>query len=750
VRAQGFRFATRFVGLILLVHCEGEPPPREPSSPLPLVPTVPAPTTPPPAPTTTRYGAPLAPKRPVTDTYFDTTVTDDYRWLESWSDPAVREWSEAQNRATRAFLDALPGRKAIHDRVEALLTAHSPAYASLVWKKAGLFALEQHPPKQQAFLVLLKSEASTEGERVLVDPNALDPSGKTTIDFFVPSRDGRLVAVSLSSGGTESGDVHIYEVATGKALPDVVTRVNGGTAGGSVAWNGDGSGFFYTRYPRPGERPPADVDFYQEVYFHKLGAPESADEYSLGKDAPRIAEFHLTTSEDGKYLLASMEMGDGGQYAHWLLDPSRGKDAWRPVAKLEDGIRSAEFGLDGNVYLLDVHGAPRGRIVRVSPTKPELAPADVVVPEGALAVERFTVTRARVYVEYQNGGLSELRAFPLRNATAAPRLVPLLTVPIPPVSSIEELVRGDGDDVLYRDQSMTEAPAWYRYRGVDGTNVKTALFETAPESDMSGAEVVRETCTSKDGTSVPMTILRNKGTALDGTNPTLLTGYGGFGLSRIPRFRPIRKLWLEHGGVIVDTNLRGGNEFGEAWHDAGRLTRKQNVFDDFLACARRLIDERYTSPAKLAIIGGSNGGLLMGAAMTQAPELFRAVVSYVGYYDMLRFETAPNGAFNATEYGSVKDPEQFKALYAYSPYQHVKDGAVYPAALFLTGANDPRVDPFHSRKFVARLQAATGGEGPILLRTSGDTGHGIGSPLGAQIEEESDVYAFLVSELGVK
>jgi prolyl oligopeptidase len=276
---------------------------------------------------------------------------------------------------------------------------------------------------------------------------------------------------------------------------------------------------------------------------------------------------------------------------------------------------------------------------------------------------------------------------------------------------------------------------------------KTALAATSA-ADFRGIEVLRETCKSKDGTSVPVSVLRAAGAHADGARPTILTGYGGFGLSRVPRFRPYVLAWLEQGGIYADANIRGGGEFGEDWHHAGNLEHKQNVFDDFYGCAQHLVQAGYTKPEKLAIWGGSNGGLLMGAELTQHPEAFKAVVAQVGIFDMLRVERDSNGAFNVTEYGSVNDQAQFAALYGYSPYQHVRDGVAYPATLFMTGANDPRVDPYHSRKMVARLQAATSSDAPILLRTSANTGHGIGTPLDAQIEELTDIYGFLFRELG--
>jgi prolyl oligopeptidase len=319
-------------------------------------------------------------------------------------------------------------------------------------------------------------------------------------------------------------------------------------------------------------------------------------------------------------------------------------------------------------------------------------------------------------------------------------------LPILPVSSVGAVERV-GEDLLVRNESFVEPPAWYRFTAADGKVTKTALAQTSPW-DFSRIEVVREEAVSRDGTRVPLNILRPKGIRLDGGNPTLLTGYGGFNIALSPSFSRVSAAWLEQGGVIAVANLRGGSEFGEAWHRAGALTYKRNVFDDFYACARWLAEKGYARPEKLAIEGGSNGGLLMGAALTQHPEAFRAVVAHVGYFDSLRVEAAPNGVFNTTEYGSVKDPVQFRALYDYSPYHHVKDGTHYPAVLFMTGANDPRVEPFHSRKMVARLQAS-GTRQPVLLRTSSGSGHGFGTALSERIAQAVDVHAFLFAELGV-
>jgi len=586
-------------------------------------------------------------------------------------------------------------------------------------------------------LVLLKSADDLESERVVLDPNQLDPTGGTEIDFFVPSLDAKYVAVSLSKGGSESGDVHVYEVASGKEIEAPIPRVNGGTAGGSVAWNADGSGFYFTRYPRAGERPPEDLTFYQQIYFHRLSTDARQDSYSLGKEFPRIAEIQLRASDDGRYLLAAMENGDGGEYAYYLLGPD---GQWHQIGRLSDEIADAEFGADGNLYLLSHLNAPKGKILKTPLTQPRVSDAQTVVPESRVAIESFLPIGNMLYTADQVGGPSQLRSFDTAGKLQG-------VVPILPISSVDQLVRSNDGALLFRNTSFLEPPAWYRYDPATKMVTRTALHETAA-ADFSDAEVVREFAISKDGTRVPLNIIRRKGARLDGKNPVLLTGYGGYSVNITPDFSLKRKTLLEHGFVLAIANLRGGGEYGEAWHKAGNLTKKQNVFDDFAACARYLIDHKYTNAAKLAIEGGSNGGLLMGAVLTQHPELFGAVVSHVGIYDMLRVELQPNGAFNVTEFGTVKEPDQFRALYAYSPYHHVVDGTNYPAVLFLTGDNDPRVDPLNSRKMTARLQAS-GAKRPVLLRTSSNSGHGIGTTLSEFLAEQADVQAFLFDQLGV-
>ncbi len=682
--------------------------------------------------------APDTPKKPVTTEYHGVTVEDPYQWLESDEDSKVKAWSDAQNQQTRKYLDSFPDRAAIEKQLQEWYAKTSPNYFSLVSRPGILFAMKFQPPKQQPLLVTLASADDLKSEKVVLDPNVLDAKGTTTIDWFVPSLDGKYIAMSLSKGGSEDGTLHFYETATGKALPDTIAHVQYPTAGGSAAWNADSTGVFYTRFPRKGERPDADLNFYQQIYFHKLGTPDTDDKYSIGKDFPRIAEINLAASRDGKYILATVANGDGGEFAHYLLGPD---GTWKQITQFSDQIKLARLGRDNALYLLSRADAPRGKVLRLPLDVPELKNAAEIIASGEAVIEQIVPGTDALYVADLLGGPSQIRRFDLNGKNEA-------KISTPQISAVQELLALEDGSLLFRDVSYTDPAAWFHCLNGKTEPVKTALQSTSPVS-FADIEVRREFATSKDGTKIPLNVLSRKGMKRDGNNPTLLYAYGGYGISMSPNFDFTRRLWFDRGGVYVVANIRGGGEFGEEWHKAGNLTKKQNVFDDFAAAAQYLIKENYTRPAKLAIQGGSNGGLLMGAMITQHPDLFRAVVSSVGIYDMLRVELAPNGAFNVTEFGTVKDPDQFKALYAYSPYHHVVDGTKYPAVLMMTGANDGRVAPYHSRKMTARLLAANKSENPILLRTSSSAGHGIGTALSERIKQSADIYAFLFGQLGM-
>ncbi|HTI99971.1 MAG TPA: prolyl oligopeptidase family serine peptidase [Dongiaceae bacterium] len=678
------------------------------------------------------------PREPVTNVYHGVTVVDDYQWLEAATNPAVGAWTRAQNERTRAYFDGLNFHDGVAEELEQLLADESASYAVAFRRGDIIFALRNKPPAQQPVLVRLNSVFRPALWKTVFDPNAWNTNGTTAMDWFVPSPDGRLVAVSLSENGSEAGTLHIFETATGRPLPDIIPGVQFPTGGGSAAWNADGTGIFYTRYPHAGERPEADLNFYQQVWFHRLGQPVGADTYEIGRDFPRIAETELESSQDGQWLLATVANGDGGDFAHYLRNAA---GEWRQLTHFEDGVKQIKFGPDGALYLRSLQNAPHGKILRLPLGDWDLSQARVVVPAGEGVIQDFEPAAHGLYVNELLGGPSRLRFY--RQDNPEP-----LEVPVPPVSTVSGLHCWHEDDLLFANSGYLTPTAWFEWTPGDPAPRATALHTISPAS-FDDIEVVREFATSKDGTKIPLNILRKKGLKFDGNNPTILYGYGGYGINMTPHFNPTLRVWFDAGGVYAIANLRGGSEYGEEWHQAGNLTHKQNVFDDFIACAEYLIAQKYTQPARLAAMGESNGGLLMGAFLTQRPDLARAVVSRVGIYDMLRVELDPNGSFNVTEFGSVKDPAQFQALYAYSPYHHVRAGTAYPAVLFPCGENDGRVNPAHSRKMTAALQAATSSDHPILLRMTATAGHGMGSSLHDRVTEQADIYSFLVHELGV-
>jgi prolyl oligopeptidase len=676
-------------------------------------------------------------REPVTNSYHGVMVVDDYQWLEDAASPAVRDWTRQQNERTRSYFDKLAFHDGLAQQLSELIADESASYGLDDCRGGIIFATRFKPPAQQPVLVRLKSIYPPALRQVVFDPNAWNTNGTTSMDWSVPSTDGRIVAICLSENGSENGVLHFFETDTGRALPDIIPGVQFPTGGGSAAWNADGTGVFYTRYPRAGERPEGDLNFFQQIWFHKLGAPVSADIYELGRDFPRIAEIELAASEDGQRLVATVANGDGGDYEHFLRGAS---GSWRQLTRFEDGIKAIKFGKDAALYLLSKKNAPRGKILRVPLADPDLTKATVVVPEGVGVVGEYAPSASGLYVAVMEGGPSRLWFYPNHGKP--------VEVPVLPVSSVGGLHCWHGDELIFANSSYLKPSGWYEWEpGMKQPRV--TAFQMNSPANFDDIEVVRELATSKDGTKIPINILRKKGIQLDGNNPMFLYGYGGYGVNLTPAFNPTQRIWFDAGGVFAIANLRGGGEFGEDWHRAGNLTRKQHVFDDFIACAEHLIKRKYTRPEKLAAIGESNGGLLMGAFLTQRPDLARAVVSRVGIYDMLRVELDPNGAFNTTEFGSVKDEDQFKALYAYSPYHHVKNGTAYPAVLFPCGETDGRVNPAHSRKMTATLQAASGSDRPILLRTTATAGHGMGSSLKDRVAEQADINAFLFQELGV-
>jgi prolyl oligopeptidase len=690
---------------------------------------------------------PKTEKIPVTDSYHGVSVVDDYRWLENGDDPKVKAWVAAQNVYTQAYLSKLPQRAGIVNFLQATRQKAQVQYSDLQYAGGRLFALKHDPQKSGAALVAFRSPEDPASERTVVDLNTLAEGKVFQSSWYKPSPDGTMVGMALGTGGSEDAALYVFDVATGKQIGDPVPRVQFATAGGDMAWTGDGRGFYYTRYPQSNERAAEDANFYQQVYYHVLGSSAAQDKYVLGKEFPRIGETALETAHDGKRILVTVEDGDGGSYEHFLISAD-GKIT--QITRFADKVVDVQFGADDSLWLLSHARSDLGELDHMEAGSVKLADAVRVVPPMSGSIEgtgsvgdmrHFWAADQALYVTVIDGGPEEILKFDLRGKKDG-------KVPVPEVASVSTLVPLTGDSFLYNVQTYTQPTQWFRY---SGTGVPVALpFKTQTGLNFADIEVRREFATSRDGTRVPMTVLMRKGTRLDGANPAFLTGYGGYAISTTPSFMgSFGRLWFDHGGVFVEANMRGGAEYGESWHTAGKLLNKQNVFDDFAACAQHIISAKYTSPQHLAIEGGSNGGLLMGAELTQHPQMFRAVISEVGIYDMLRVELDPNGSFNVTEFGSVKDPALFKAMYAYSPYHHVKAGTRYPAVLFVTGDNDHRVNPAHSRKMTAELQAMTTSGLPVMLRTNANAGHGVSTDKDEALEERADMYSFLFAQLGM-
>lgn len=680
---------------------------------------------------------------PAIDEYHGVKVIDNYQWLEKSDGNDVKEWTEKQNKFSAKHLEALPFREAIADRVKEIKSEKTKNYyaAQRVGKKS--YFLTFQPPKEQSFLVEIDPDGDLESQRVLLDPELLDENGSVAIDWFKVSPNGQYVGASLSKGGSEVGDLHIFDLKSLKLVGDPIARVNIPTAGGDMEWLPDSSGFYYTRYPREGERVKEEMNFYQQVYFHKIGTPEKADQYEIGKDFSRISEIIFEVEKKSGQVLLTEQYGDSGKFRHFLKKEGK----WLQLSDYKDEIVQTTFIDKDRILGLSRKGAPNGKFVIFDTDETSFKSAKTIVPETdtIFAIDfynnpPFIIHNDKIVAKIEAGGPSELKFFDLSGKELpAPEL--------PQVSGFSQILSW-GNSLLARNYSYFEPNTWIQIDSNLKTVSKHPLSSTSSVK-FDGYVATREFAKSKDGTMVPVNILHKDGIKLNSKHPLLLTGYGGYGLSIPPFFDPMRKVWLEQGGIIAVANIRGGGEFGEKWHQEGMLTKKQNVFDDFAAVMQHLIDRGYTSKEKLAIEGGSNGGLLMGAMITQHPDLFAAVVSHVGIYDSLRSETTPNGEFNIPEFGTVTKKDQFSALYAYSPYHNIKDKTMYPSVLLMAGENDGRVESWHSKKMAARLQSANASDSVILLRTSSSSGHGMGTALSEEIAQDTDRLAFLFSELKV-
>ena len=688
----------------------------------------------------TQSSAPTAPPKaalkPVIDVLHGTKILDNYRWLEDGTSPETQKWVEQELAYTRALLDPLPGRDAIHKRLTELLSIGIVTPPQIAGKY--YFYTKREGMQNQPILYVREGVDGT--DRALVDANQLAADGNIALDWFQPSENGRYVAYGISTAGSEMSTLHLIETKTGGALPDIIER----TRAASIAWQHDNRGFYYTRYPKKGDVPAGQEMYNRHVFYHELGTDPATDDLIFGEGRDPEDWPSVALSNDGRWLLITVSQG-WTKSELFLMDLKAGTPPIR-VTTGKNFLYGGEV-YEGKLYITTNEDAPRYRVFVADAGNYDREAWKELIPQTDAVLQGASVFGRKLLAQYEQNASSQLKIFDLDGKK-------LGDVSLPAIGTVFGTGgRWNRDEVFYGFQSFTFAPSIYRY-DLKGNSTSLWTKVDAPSIDPSAYEVAQEWFKSKDGTSVPMFVVHKKGLQKTGHNPTLLTAYGGFNVSLTPAFSRTAYLWMEHGGIYVVANLRGGAEFGEDWHRAGMLDKKQNVFDDMIAATEHLISEKYTDPKHLAIQGGSNGGLLMGAMITQRPDLFRAVVCQVPLLDMIHYQDFQIAKLWIPEYGTSENADQFKWLYAYSPYHHVKAGAEYPAILFMTADTDTRVDPMHAKKTAARMQSeAKNGAShtrPILLRIETKAGHGAGKPVSKQIEEFTDVYSFLFWQLGVK
>ena len=681
------------------------------------------------------------------DVYHGVRVADPYRWMEDIDSPATRAWVAAQSKLSRAYLDAIPGREQIRARLTRIWNFErwSPP------EHYGGYWFYSHNDGLQNQSVLYVATDPDAKPRVLLDPNTLSHDGTIALRETAVSDDGKLFAYALSDAGSDWQVWHVRDVSTGRDLPDVLQWSKAG--GGS--WRKDNSGFYYTRYaePQPGEALKA-ANQYEKLYFHRLGTPQSADVlvYTRRDDPDWFVGGQVT--DDGRYLVITANYGDEVQntlLVQRLSDGSKAGDG-RVVAVIPKP--TAIYSFIGNVgrtfYLLTDDGAPRNRIIAIDLAHPARTNWRTIVPQSKDTLDSVSLVGHELIAEYLEDAHSAVRRYTVQGRF----LGELALNDLGTASGFQGHI--DDRSTYYSFSSFTRPPSIYRLdlTGSGAVRGQSAAAVGVPwrQPQVSGFrpedyETRQIFYASKDGTRVPLYIVSRRGTRLDRSNPTILYGYGGFDVSLEPAFSPRIAAWLQLGGVYAMAILRGGGEYGRPWHEAGMKTRKQNVFDDFIAAAKYLIAQRWTSPARLAIWGASNGGLLVGATEEQAPELFAAAIPQVGVLDMLRFADFTVGKGWESDYGSVSNPAEFRALLAYSPLQNVRSGVAYPATLIMTGDHDDRVFPAHSFKFAAAMQHADPHGKPILLRVETRAGHGSGKPTAKLIDETTDIFAFALNAM---
>lgn len=660
------------------------------------------------------------------------TVADPYRWLEELNATETQQWIDAQNGVTAAYLDQVAQRPAIRQR---LTTLWNYERYGVPFKQGKRYFFTRNDGLQNQ-AVLYWTDTLTSEPQILLDPNQLSADGTIALSGYAISEDGKLLAYGLSASGSDWTEWRVREVDSGQDRGDLLEWIKFS----GVAWSHDNAGFFYSRYAAPAAgKTYTDVNYFQKLYYHQLGMPQAADQLIYERPDQKEWAFGANVTDDGRYLIIYVTRGTFRQNGIFYKDLFTSDS---PVVELFNRFDAAYsfIGNDGpRFYFCTDLDAPRSRIIAVDLHQPEQW--QEILPESQDSLREASLFNDQLIATYLHDAHSQVKRF---NKTG--ELVHEIT--LPGIGSVGGFGGHQADrETFYSFTSFTSPSAIYHYDLATG---QSTLFHQ-PELDFDPAQYTTKQIfyTSKDGTRVPMFISHKRDIRLDGNNPTYLYGYGGFNIPLMPTFSSSILVWMEMGGIFVQANLRGGGEYGKDWYQAGTLGSKQNVFDDFIAAAEWLINNGYTSTPKLAIGGGSNGGLLVGACLTQRPELFGACLAAVGVLDMLRFHKFTIGWAWVSDFGSPDDPEQFKDLLAYSPYHNLKPGTIYPATLITTGDHDDRVFPAHSFKFAAALQHAQGGPAPVLIRIETKAGHGAGKPIAKLIEEAADRWAFLVKALAM-
>ncbi len=713
--------------------CATPAPRPAPAPPAPTA-TVVAPT-----PTPRPFDYPAAPKGETVDDYHGTLVPDPFRSLENAEDPSTVAWVDAENVLTRRLLDR-PLRETLETRITQLVDY--PRIGVPTRKGRFTFFFKNTGLQDQSVYYVQEGAAGGQS-RVLIDPNTLSPDGTVALTAVSPTRDGTLLGYALSRSGSDRQEIYVRDVATGRDLPDKLLWAKFT----SIAWNADKRGFFYTRYPEPGTVPAGEENYFPKLYYHRLGDPQANDRLVFEKPGEREAFLGAGASFDGRWLFIQISKGAGNKSEVHVLDlDARGARPLPVFTGYEHGYTLAD-AVRGRLYLRTDRGAPLGRVIEVDLTRLRRAggadaPFTEIVPESKDNLSYVAIVNGRLVVDTLHDASDRLTVYGLGGKRES-------EIALPGIGTVGAITgEPDQTEMFLSFSSFTFPSTNYRY---DFARKDLVLFQKPDVPvDTSLYETEQVWYPSKDGTQVSMFLVHRKGLARDGDRPAYLTAYGGFNVSITPYFLSSDFVLLEAGGVIAVANLRGGGEYGEAWHKAGMREKKQNVFDDFIAAAEWLVSSGWTKPARLAIEGGSNGGLLVAAVANQQPDLFGAVVCEVPVADMLRYHKYTVGSYWIPEYGNADVAADFPFLYAYSPYHNIRDGVRYPATLVTGADTDDRVTPGHAKKLAARLQASTSGEAPILLRVETKAGHGGGKPTSKRIDEAADIWTFVFWRLGVE